>query len=113
MIYLKNGVGFAFEIEDFDATVDESIWALHSHDPIGTTWDVIGGRFVEMESREMMEARIEARHRILELKQNLLNTDYKAIKFAEGLISEEEFAEAKAQRQAWRGEINRLEALIG
>lgn len=52
MIYLKNGVGFAFEIKEFDATVDESTWALHSHDPIGTTWDVIGGRFVEMEDRK-------------------------------------------------------------
>ena len=51
--------------------------------------------------------------RIAELKQLLADTDYKAIKYAEGEISEEEYAEVKAQRQAWRDEINQLEAEIG
>ncbi len=44
------------------------------------------------------------------LKQNLADTDYKAIKFAEGLISEQDYAKIKAQRQIWRDEINRLES---
>lgn len=43
------------------------------------------------------------------LKKNLANTDYKAIKYAEGLISDEEYAEVKEQRAAWRDEINELE----
>ena len=47
--------------------------------------------------------------RIAELKRLLTDTDYKAIKYSEGLISEEEYAEVKAQRQAWRDEINQLE----
>ena len=47
--------------------------------------------------------------RIAELKQCLFNTDYKAIKYAEGLMTDEEYAETKAQRQAWRDEINKLE----
>ena len=47
---------------------------------------------------------------IKDLKQNLTNTDYKAIKYAEGLISDEEYAETKALRQEWRDEINRLES---
>lgn len=47
--------------------------------------------------------------RIAELKQYLFNTDYKAIKYAEGLLTAEEYAEIKAQRQAWRDEINKLE----
>lgn len=47
--------------------------------------------------------------RIIELKQLLANTDYKAIKYAEGLISAEDYAETKAQRQKWREEINNLE----
>ena len=46
--------------------------------------------------------------RIAELKQLLEGSDYKAIKYAEGLISEEEYAETKAQRQAWREELNSL-----
>lgn len=47
--------------------------------------------------------------RIAKLKRLLTDTDYKAIKYSEGLISEEEYAETKAQRQAWRDEINQLE----
>ncbi len=44
------------------------------------------------------------------LKQNLADTDYKTLKYAEGLISEQDYAEIKAQRQMWRDEINRLES---
>ena len=49
---------------------------------------------------------------IVLLKQKLAKTDYQAIKFAEGLISEEEYAPIKAQRQAWRDEINQLESKL-
>ena len=49
---------------------------------------------------------------IVELKQQLADTDYKAIKFAEGLISEEDYAPIKKQRQQWRNEINLLELEI-
>lgn len=47
--------------------------------------------------------------KISELKALLSQTDYKAIKYAEGLITEEEYAPIKAQRQLWRDEINRIE----
>lgn len=47
--------------------------------------------------------------KIINLKAKLRNTDYRAIKYAEGLLSEEEYASIKAQRQAWRDEINKLE----
>lgn len=50
---------------------------------------------------------------IEQLKQNLSNTDYQAIKYAEGQISEEEYQPIKAQRQAWRNSINELEARLG
>lgn len=46
---------------------------------------------------------------ISELKRNLSDTDYKAIKYSEGLLTDEEYAEVKAQRQEWRDEINKLE----
>ena len=57
-------------------------------------------------SIEEQSRRINA---IIELKNNLARTDYQAIKHSEGLISEEEYAPIKAQRQAWRDEINQLE----
>ena len=47
---------------------------------------------------------------IARLKHLLADSDYKAIKFAEGEITAEEYAETKVQRKAWRDEINRLEA---
>ena len=47
---------------------------------------------------------------IEELKTKLQDTDYQAIKYAEGQISEEEYAPIKAERQAWRNKINELEA---
>lgn len=45
-------------------------------------------------------------------KQNLKLTDYKAIKFAEGLISDEEYQPIKEQREEWRKQINDYEALL-
>lgn len=44
------------------------------------------------------------------LKLQLKATDYKAIKYAEGLLTEEEYAPIKAERQRMRNEINWLEA---
>lgn len=43
------------------------------------------------------------------LKHKLSQTYDKAIEYAEGWISEEEYAPIKAERQALREEINRLE----
>ena len=53
---------------------------------------------------------IQAKARIAELKRNLQNTDYQAIKYAEGELSAEDYASTKAQRQSWRAEINQLES---
>lgn len=46
------------------------------------------------------------------LKRKLSATDYKAIKYAEGLLTEEEYAPIKAEREAWRVEIRELEAQL-
>ena len=46
------------------------------------------------------------------LKLELQKTDYKAIKYSEGWLSEEEYAPVKAERQALRDEINRLQQQI-
>lgn len=44
------------------------------------------------------------------LKQILTSTDYKALKFAEGQISEKDYEETRQQRQVLRDRINELEA---
>lgn len=46
---------------------------------------------------------------IMALKEELSASDYKAIKYAEGLITAEEYEPIKAERQALRDRINELE----
>lgn len=82
----------------------------------------INGKYVELTPEEIaaMEAeriafessREYKEMRISELKAQLAETDYKALKFAEGWLSAEEYAPIKAERQAIRNEINALEAEI-
>lgn len=50
---------------------------------------------------------------IMLLKNQLKETDYKAIKYSEGWLTDEEYAETKAERQRIREEINRLEQELG
>ena len=52
----------------------------------------------------------EILHKIDLLKQRLQETDYQAIKFAEGWLSEEEFSPLRSYRQSLRDKINQLEA---
>lgn len=49
---------------------------------------------------------------IVGLKKYLSDTDYKAIKFAEGEITESDYREDKSQRHDARVRINELESLI-
>lgn len=46
---------------------------------------------------------------ITALKQLLTNSDYKALKHSEGLISDIEYAETKTYRENLRAQINQLE----
>ena len=54
----------------------------------------------------------EKRQRIQDLRGKLKQTDYKAIKYAEGELSAEEYAPTLAERKAWREEINALQAEV-
>ncbi len=54
------------------------------------------------------EKKRDTQKRIDEYKANLARTDYQAIKYAEGLLTEAEYAPIKEQRQNWRYAINAL-----
>ena len=41
----------------------------------------------------------------------LSQTDYQALKYGEGQISEEDYTPIKAQRQEWRDRINELQQM--
>lgn len=83
---------------------------------------LVDGKYIELTPSEI--AALEAERiafessreykemRISDLKAQLSATDYKALKFAEGWITSEEYAPIKAERQTIRDEINRIEAEI-
>lgn len=97
---LKN---YAGELE-----VDDSIGARTYCSAPHFAWRVVNGevvneRYEETPRREWAESRIRA------LKRLLTESDYKAIKFSEGVMTEQEYAPIRTQRAAWRAEINELE----
>jgi len=49
---------------------------------------------------------------ISENKRLLKESDYKALKHADGVMSDEEYEEVKEKRQTYRDRINELEALL-
>lgn len=75
---------------------------------------VINGEFtIKRRTPTSQEAKadeiVSVNKQIQELKQKLSDTDYKAIKYSEGWITEKDYAEVKQQRENWRSAINKLE----
>ena len=58
-----------------------------------------------------MEKR-KIKQRIAELKRNLKDTDYLALKCVEGELSIADYTPIKEQRRQWRAEINSLEVKL-
>lgn len=58
----------------------------------------------------MNERRQEIASEIAGLKQILASTDYKALKHADGVLSDAEYEETRQFRQSLRAQINELEA---
>lgn len=56
---------------------------------------------------------VDLKRQINELKKKLAETDYQAIKYSEGELSEEEYAEMRVTRRSWRAQINDYENQIG
>ena len=59
-------------------------------------------------TQEMID-RENAIQEITQLKKQLSDTDYKAIKYAEGQLTEEEYSSTRSQRASWRARINKLQ----
>lgn len=70
------------------------------------------GIYRDMTPEEMIaEPQKSTAEQITELKARLTASDYKAIKYAEGWLSDTEYAPIKAERQALRDKINELEKI--
>lgn len=97
--------------EPYIEVTDEDLFKLRLHevkfttDPEGKTILVPNDNTEENRKREVME-------RISELKKLLADSDYQAIKYAEGLISASDYIPIKAKREMWRKEINDLEKTL-
>ena len=77
--------------------------------------DVNGWTYLKSKCPHKTQSDIDRENAIQEinqLKKQLSDTDYKAIKYAEGQISEEDYASVRAERQGYRDRINELEALL-
>lgn len=59
--------------------------------------------------QEKQIIKIETLSEIEKLKEFLNNTDYKALKFIDGALTEEEYAPIREERQKARDKINELE----
>ena len=73
----------------------------------------VRGEFVDEPPYVPTEAELLAAAKstkLAELQQLLSSTDYKAIKFAEGAMTAQEFEPVRLQRQAWRAAYNDIEA---
>lgn len=64
---------------------------------------------IETDESEYPEITPTPQEEIERLKSQLADTDYKAIKYAEGWYQEEEYAPIKAEREALRERIRELE----
>lgn len=105
-------IACAFEIEDAIATVDDDVWVEYAGTRLGRDYDIINGQFVKLRTVEEINSEMQRQSRIAELKQYLADTDYQAIKYAEGRMIQEEYAPISNQRQMWRDEINQLEKIL-
>ena len=75
----------------------------------------VNGQFVDEPPYVPTEAELLAAAKstkLAELQQMLGSTDYKAIKFAEGAMTAQEFEPVRTQRQAWRVAYNAIEAAL-
>ena len=63
-----------------------------------------------MGDKSMNENAILIQAEITQLKENLAETDYVAIKIAEGAANADDYVDVLVQRQEWRDRINALEA---
>ena len=69
---------------------------------------IVNGKLTERDKSSDILV-LEKLKKIQELKLKLIQTDYKAIKYAEGSLSSIEYSPIKNQREEWRREIRRLE----
>jgi len=62
----KRAYGQQYEGIDIIADIDIHTWSHYSDDPVGTTWDIIDGMFVELKPKEEIKYERESTERSYE-----------------------------------------------
>lgn len=107
MKYWENGFYLEQNANNTRLEITDEYWAeLLEKQSKGYTIKLANGQLQAVENTLTESEKRQIR--IDELKTLLRESDYKALKYAEGEISELDYAETKAQRREWRAEINRL-----
>ena len=91
----------------FKSTTNNYIYKSEQETEIKGMTLITESEYNELENANKLV--IQKKARVSQLKKMLADTDYQAIKYAEGMLSASDYAEMKAQRQSWRNEINQLE----
>lgn len=86
---------------EFATTNGYVIKEIKSNDPIKRFFQIV--EQPKPTQKELIQLEIE------DLKEKLQSTDYKAIKFAEGVLTLSEYEPIREQRKQWREKINILE----
>ena len=74
----------------------------------------VNGCYVEtaaQDSKKCKNLPVDYRSKIEELKTELCETDYKCLKFADGALSEDEYAPVRERRKLLRDKINAMQML--
>lgn len=83
---------------------------IDSLDDIRVGYDYfINNKIIKNETYDLDMQVAEINRQIGEYKDKLKQSDYKALKYFEGFISEEEYKPIKEERQRYRDKINELE----
>lgn len=99
-------IGTKFYKENFDLTAYSSAaeWCNNNGATIedkGEYYEVVEIPATTQEERNAME--------VEQLKAELASTDYKCLKYVDGALSDEEYAEVRSYRAELRARINELE----
>lgn len=99
-----------------DFPLDESLPTIEIKNPYNIQLGIdriIDGKLVaDLEKRAEVAQREVWNLELAQLKKQLADTDYQAIKFAEGELTAEEYEPIKQQRKTWRKQVNSLLTLL-